>query len=182
MHGRRSGSLYGLFDISLKTKPLGWWSTQTRATRQMTLCLMCLFILSGCRPSVEERMRSRGSTVPRNAREKVIFDYFYALREQRYEDAYQLRALDLSSTPPSPKDFLYFKKTHQERYESLATQIAVGEEERWYGDGPCSYIYTVYAVEPDHNTLVSGMVSLHSKSDQPEVCLMGYNSAFGFFP
>ena len=178
MHERRSGLLYGLFDIGLKAKQLGWRSTKPHATWQMTLCLMCLVVLAGCRPSVEDR----GSTVPRNAREQVIFDYFHALREQRYEDAYQLRALHLSSPPPSPKDFLYFKKTHQERYESLATQIAVGEEERWYGDGPCSYIYTVYAVEPDHNTLVSGMVSLHSKSDQPEVCLMGYYSAFGFFP
>lgn len=139
---------------------------------------MCLFVLAGCRPSVE----SWGSTVPRNAREQAIFDYFYALREQRYEDAYQLRALHLNSSPPSPKDFLYFKKIHQENHASLATQIAVGEEERWYGDGPCAYIYTVYAVEPGHTTLVNGMVSLHSKPDQSEACLIGYNSAFGFSP
>ncbi|BDM78071.1 hypothetical protein [Acaryochloris marina] len=64
----------------------------------------------------------------------------------------------------------------------MATQIAVGEEERWYGDGPCAYIYTVYAVEPGHTTLVNGMVSLHSKPDQSEACLIGYNSAFGFSP
>lgn len=139
------------------------------------ILIVCLFLLAGCRPSVE----SSGSTVPRNPREKVIFDYFYALREWRYKDAYQLRALHLSS---SPKGFLNFKKTHQENHESLATQIAVGEEERGYGEGPCAYVYTVYAVEPGHTTLVSGMVSMHSKPDQPEVCLIGYNSAFGFSP
>lgn len=98
--------LYGLLDIGLKAKQLGWWSSKTHATRQMTLFFMCLLVLSGCRPSVE----SRGSTVPRNAREKAIFDYFSALREQRYEDAYQLRTLNLSPSSPSPKDFLYFKK------------------------------------------------------------------------
>ncbi|QUY43452.1 hypothetical protein [Acaryochloris marina] len=127
-------------------------------------------------------MRSSGSTVLRNPREKAIFDYFYALRERRYEDAYQLRALHLSSSLPSSQDFLYFKKTHQEKHESLATQITVGGEERGYGDGPCECVYTVYAVEPGHTTLVSGMVSTHSKPGQPEVCLIGYNSAFGFSP
>ncbi|KAI9133653.1 hypothetical protein ON05_010330 [Acaryochloris sp. CCMEE 5410] len=117
------------------------------------ILIVCLVVLVGCRPSVEERMKARGSTVPRNAREKVIFDYFYALREQRYEDAYQLRALDLSLTPPSPKDFLKYKKIHQENHVSLATHIAVGDEERGLEDDPCEYRYTVYAVQSGHTTL-----------------------------
>lgn len=143
--------------------------------------MVFLFLAVGCQ-SLEVRLKNSGSTVPRNANEKIIKDYFYALREQRYAEAYQLLSWHAASIPHSPPRFSDFKNKHQRDHKSLATQIAIGEKNKLRNDDPCGYIYTVYAIQPNHSVLFSGDVSLHSRPNQLGVCLIGYNSAFGSSP
>ena len=147
-----------------------------------TLLLSLFFV--GCQQNAELKVKNSGSTIPRNHREKLIFDYFNALKEQRYSDAYKMRLSETSEY--SPNGFESFKKRHEEHHNDLQTIISIGKEKRMSGTPsnkiPNDYIYTVYSSSPNHTTLMSGNVAIHCKSDFPEECFMGYNSAFGFAP
>ena len=146
------------------------------------LCLSLLFLAS-CGFTTEDRVRRSGSIVPRNHREKVIFEYFNALKEQRYEDAYNLQSrYDEVSNVQQLERFI---EIHEERHLSLATEISIGEEEKWGEDNHderCGYIYLVYATLPNNSGRVSGNVALVSHPQDPQQCLIYYNSAFGSAP
>lgn len=144
------------------------------------LLISCIILLTSCQQILESRVKNNGSPVPRNFREKIIFDYYSALRNKRYKKAYQLRAWHLS---PITVTFEYFVKIHNENHQSLPTIISIGEERKNRSNNEaCGYNYTVYAAYPEDSVLVSGEVTMHSKLDAPGTCLIGYNSAFGSVP
>ena len=144
-----------------------------------TVIIVTLALLAGCQQAVELRFNLRGSKVPRNPREKVIFDYFQALREERYEDAYRLR---VGSDVSSSEAVARFAERHIADRSSLATKISTGQERKIESSDECEYIYTVYAFSPDDTILISGTVATASEPENPGVCLVGYNSAFGSVP
>ena len=87
------------------------------------LFALVTFLLVSCQQSLEQlesRVNTSGSTVPRNHRESVIFDYFQALKDERYEDAYKLRAWESSISLDS------FIEAHAPNHASLATKISIG--------------------------------------------------------
>ncbi|NET10015.1 MAG: hypothetical protein F6K16_36020 [Symploca sp. SIO2B6] len=140
-----------------------------------------LILLISCQNTLELRVRTAGSSTPQNDREQVIFDYYKALQDKRYEDAYQLRAWHLV---PVPITLQYFKQIHSENHHSLPTTISIGEgrESRLSDTARCGYNYTVYTAYPGSLVLRSGEITMHSKPGEPEICLIGYNSAFGSIP
>lgn len=140
-----------------------------------------LSMLIGCQQILESRVRSVGSTVPRNHREKVIFDYFHALKEKRYVDAYNLRAWNYVPSPISLEKFI---EVHAQNHSSFPTGISIDEERKIDSsdNGQCGYHYTVYTSKPDSYVLTSGEISMYSKSGEPTAFLIGYNSAFGSIP
>ena len=145
------------------------------------ILVLGLSLLMGCQQILESRVRANGSTVPRNHREKVIFDYFHALKDERYADAYNLRAWDAAYSPISLEKFI---EAHTQHHSSLPTEISIGEERKIdsSNDSQCGYHYTVYASKPGSSVLTSGEISMYSKPNDPTGCLVGYNSAFGSIP
>jgi len=112
---------------------------------------LCTLLISGCQFLNELGVLMRGSSFPRNQREKVIFDEFQALRERSDRND-----------------------------DKLPTRISIGEETKIaYGDDVCAYHYIVYASYPRSSVLISGEVVLHPNPQKPDSCQVGYNSAFG---
>ena len=147
------------------------------------LLLVLLFLLTGCQAHMESRVRQYGSSIPRNPREAVIFDYYEALREERYAEAYSLRFWqeDKPSSPPSEQALEDFIQFHKDYGHPLPTTISIGQEtqnEKHKGE-PCHYHYTVYASYPGSSVLRSGEVYLVSNPHDPVSCVIAYNSAFG---
>ncbi|MEM9216533.1 MAG: hypothetical protein AAGD25_19570 [Cyanobacteria bacterium P01_F01_bin.150] len=139
--------------------------------------------MTGCRAYVESRVRQSGVSVPRNSREAVIFDYYSALKEERYVDAYALLFWDnASSSIPSEQELKAFIELHRNDGHPLPTEISIGEETqaKKHRGEPCHYSYVVYAAYPDSLVLRSGQVYLIPSPSDPESCIIAYNSAFGF--
>ncbi len=151
--------------------------------KKIMLTLTLFMMLIGCQNISESKVRMNGSTIiPRNHREKLIFDYFNVLKEKRYSDAYNMRTS--SDTTSSPIGLKIFKEEHTENHIYLATEISIGKE-TIIDDGDDQdyvYHYIVYASQPHHTTLISGELTVHCKSNAPKTCLIGYNSAFGSAP
>ena len=140
------------------------------------LSLLLVFIMS-CQRSLESRVRDSDATIPHSHREKLIFDYYDALKAQKYADAYKLRAQDARG---SLENFITENTQH---HSSLATTISIGEETKLSShDDKCGYSYTVYSSHPSSQVLTSGSVTLQASTDNPEECLIYYNSAFGVHP
>lgn len=141
--------------------------------------VLAFAFLVGCKQPLwllEARLRKSGSTALRNHREQVIFDYYHALKERRYEDAYKLRVWDLRASPNTLEDFI---ESHAPEHEALATEISIGDEEKaGSSNHHCDYVYTVYASKPSATGLTSGLVALQPNLNDPETCLIDYNSAF----
>ncbi|MGK7898148.1 MAG: hypothetical protein AB4372_32160 [Xenococcus sp. (in: cyanobacteria)] len=145
------------------------------------LLILGLSLLIACQQVLESRVRYIGSTVPRNHREKVIFDYFHALKDKRYADAYNLRAWNATISPISLENFI---EVHDQNHSSLATEISIGKERKLNSsnNSQCGYYYIVYASKPGSSVLTSGVISMDSKPNEPTICLVSYNSAFGSIP
>ena len=147
---------------------------------KITMLILLISCLTSCQQVSRLRFKFSGSQVPRNPREEVIFDYFLALSEKRYEDAYRMRAgSDLSSVESAAS----FTERHLKDHASLATSISIGSEDKSEGEADeCIATYTVYAFSSSSTSLTSGLVSTVSKADHPGVCRIAYNSAFGSVP
>ncbi|MEN8446456.1 MAG: hypothetical protein ABG776_15750 [Cyanobacteria bacterium J06555_13] len=168
-----------LEDVSDKTGFTIKADTWIHMVARITAIIIGLTLLTGCQSATELWFSLSSSDVPRNAREEVIFNYFHALREKRYEDAYKLRyGSDLSSAESVSR----FAERHIAGHSLLATEIAVGQERKPEdsSDG-CDYTYTVYA-KHDGVIVTSGLVAIESAIDSPDVCVISYNSAFGSVP
>ncbi|MEM9770674.1 MAG: hypothetical protein AAF889_03575 [Cyanobacteria bacterium P01_D01_bin.73] len=137
-------------------------------------------LLVGCQQITEFKAKSSGSEVPRNPREKVIFDYFNALQNKDYEEACRLRAQHSACSQGAIKSF---KQVYDQHHQDLPTLISIGEEERVVlEESNCGYAYTVYAAYPNTLTLHSGLVGMRTKADKSEGCFIEYNSSFGSVP
>ena len=128
--------------------------------------------------SPEANVERAGSTVPRNSREKIIFDYFYALRNQQYSEAYKYLALDEVGNISLEA----FVEEQERKHSELATKISIGEEINHAKPGqgkPCDRTYEVFEAHPTHG-FTSGYVWLSPSPDNPEVCLIAYKAVFGY--
>jgi hypothetical protein len=133
-----------------------------------------LVLVSGCQQVIEWRVTRDGVSVPRNHREKVIFDYFYALKQKRYRDAYSLRVPEARGT------YETFVKKNAEYHNQLPVIISIANETKIdETDSSCGYVYTVNIAQPGSSHLMSGQVSLEPNPKEPGTCQVGYNSAFG---
>jgi hypothetical protein len=133
-------------------------------------------LISGCQEAIKlEDFMNGSSSVPRNYREKLIFDYFYALKQKRYEDAYNLRV------PYARGTYAEFVKTSAENHNELPLRISIQEERAIYVDmdSTCGYVYTVNIVDPKATVSMSGEVSLELNREVNGSCQIAYNSAFG---
>lgn len=140
----------------------------------LSILSLCLFII--CRQVTELRVITSGSPIPRNYREQTIFDYFYALKDNRCQDAYELR--DDSQT--SKYYDVHIKSCMSNEAESLPVVISIGEETKSsFGGENCEYSYIVYVAYPVTTQLVSSVVGLVDNPQEPGKCQIIYNSAFG---
>ena len=132
-------------------------------------------LLCSCAKIAEYRVTSSGATEPRNSREKVIFDYFNALKMGDYESAYQL------VHPEAHQNFSSFTSAMSKNRYALPKIISIGKEKKRNSDdnAVCNYTYTVYAVDSGSHKFISGEVSIMSSPDKHNSCVIGYNSAFG---
>jgi hypothetical protein len=137
---------------------------------------VCSGLVTSCQTIGELRVAMSGASQPRNHREKTIFDYFYALRERRCKDAYELRAnhLAVSGTYESS-----ISACMERISRSMPSRISIGEERKVAGRGEvCGYRYMVY-VSTSEGQLQRGEVSLAENPKKPGSCQVVYNSAFG---
>lgn len=128
-----------------------------------------------CSAIAEYRVELSGSTQPRNKREKIIFDYFNALRIENYREAYQFLY------PSKGRDFHVFSSYMAERRKYLPRKISIGKEKKIKIENSsiCDYSYDVYTVDPGSYQLIKGELSLAKHPNQPNFCVIRYNSAFG---
>jgi hypothetical protein len=135
----------------------------------------CLSLLASCQTIGELRVVMSGASQPRNHREKTIFDYFHALKEQRCKDAYDLRAIHIAKSSEE-----WFISSCMERIShSMPSRISIGEEKRVARRGEaCGYRYMVYVANRE-GQLQRGEVSLEENPKKPGSCQVAYNSAFG---
>jgi len=145
--------------------------------------VLSLYLLTGCQQMIKQTIalefRFSGSKVPRNPQEEVIFDYLQALKEEKYEEAYQLR---MGSGTASSVTIEPFRERHIANHSSLATEISLGKKRRGDSGDECAYAYTVYAFRPGDTVKTSGTVAIASEPDNPGVCLITYNTSFGSAP
>jgi hypothetical protein len=147
---------------------------KTAFKKAIVIGTSCLVLISGCQQVNELRVLMSGSSIPSNHREKVIFDYFHALQQMRYQDAYRLRDPEARGTYES------FLKDNSENHNRLPVRISIGGERKIDGtDANCGYHYTVYVADPESSRLVSGEVYLIPNREEPGSCQVSYNSAFG---
>ena len=145
--------------------------------------VLSLCLLTGCQQMIEQTIalefKFSGSKVPRNPQEEVIFDYLQALKEEKYDEAYRLR---MGSGTDSSVTIELFRERHIANRSSLATEISIGKKRKGNPEDECAYVFTVYAFSPGATVRTSGMVATGSEPDNPGVCLITYNSAFGSVP
>jgi hypothetical protein len=140
------------------------------------LSALSLGLLTGCMQQITElQVLVNGTSTPRSDREKLIFDYFNALRDRRCSAAYEMWA-GSNSIPDSHE---YFIKDCM-AMESLPIRISIGKEtQRSVRGERCGYRYVIYVADPDAKALHSGELSLHENPKKPGSCQIAYNSAFG---
>ena len=152
-----------------------------RANKVITTAVAALLTVSstGCQQITQLKFHVSGSSVPRNPQEEVIFNYFQALKEERYEDAYQLRAnREMSSEAVSS-----FREKQIAARLSLPDKIAISDIASMpTNDDDCGYIYTIYTLKKGQSLLHSGNIVTESDPNRPGECLIGYSSAFGGVP
>jgi hypothetical protein len=138
-------------------------------------CLFVSLLISCQNQTGEERFLRSGALQPRNHRKKVIFDYFQALKEQRYQDAYELR----TDFPLKSKSYQIFMEDCRGNSDEMPSSISIGREKKQTDSGEaCGYHYIVYILT-QNGQFQGGEVSLHENPKQPGSCQVGYNSAFG---
>ncbi len=125
--------------------------------------------LTACR-SPEEKIQSYGgSLVPGNPREQMIFDYYKALKEKRFKDAYQFVS---GSEYFSSLD--KFISDREANYSALPILIGIGEEHKTPSEDVCFYVYEVFEVDTDAKG-GSGYFIFHSDPEKPGKCkILGY--------
>ena len=128
--------------------------------------------------SPEANVERAGSIVPRDSREKVIFDYFYSLKNKQYSEAYKHLALDEVGNISLEE----FVEDQEQKHSELATKISIGKETNHAKPGqdkPCDRTYEVFETHPTRG-FTSGYVWLSPSPDNPEVCLIAYKAVFGY--
>lgn len=128
--------------------------------------------------SPEANVDRAGSIVPRDSREKVIFDYFYALKNKQYSEAYKHLALDEVGNISLEA----FVEEREQKHSELATKISIGEETNHAEPGQdqlCDHTYEVFEAHPTRG-FTSGYAWLSPSPDNPEVCLIAYKAVFGY--
>ena len=128
--------------------------------------------------SAEQQVERSGSVIPRNNREKIIFDYFSALKNKRYSEAYKY--LNLAGDVFGGLSLADFIEEKEQKHPNLATKISIGEETDRSSEGDsCNYVYEVYEAQPD-GAFTSGYVWLSSSPDEPGTCVISYKAVFGY--
>jgi hypothetical protein len=132
-------------------------------------------LLTGCQQITELRVMMSGTSSPRNDRERLIFDYYHALRDRCCEAAYGMWAG--SSSKSDSHD--YFIRECMSAM-SLPVRIAIGQARQTaIADERCGYSYTIYVADPGSGRLTMGELGLVENPQNPGSCQVAYNSAFG---
>jgi hypothetical protein len=127
--------------------------------------------LVGCQPEQQAvlQLQAHGHTYPKDFREKIIFDYFQAIKTEQYQLAYSL----ISPTIRGHYAEFVADRKNDRRYLPIA--IALGEAHQ-SEDG--SYSYPLYQIVPDRPQPSQGRVLLMPSVQHPGTWYITYNSAF----
>jgi hypothetical protein len=135
---------------------------------------LSLSLLTGCMQQINElAVFVSGTSIPWNDRERLIFDYFSALRDRRCEAAYGMWAG--SNSIPNSHDYFIQKCMAG---AGFPVRISIGKEKPISGE-PCGYGYIVYVADRGGKQMYSGELGLRENPKKPGSCQVAYNSAFG---
>lgn len=140
--------------------------------KAMTVVLSLLLVtLDSCQsrpPDLLPQLQAKGRIKPQNWREKVIFDYFQAIQEERYEYAYSLLS------PKVRGHYVDFVEDLKGNRQFLPTAIAIGEE---YAAADGTYGYVIYRTMINRADISHGRILLAPSVHNPGNWYIAYSSA-----
>ena len=119
-------------------------------------------------PSLLPQLQAKGRITPQNWREKIIFDYFQAIKAERYEYAYSLLA------PKIRGHYADYVEDLKINHRFLPEAIAIGEE---YPAEYSTYGYLIHYITAGNSNISSGRMLLVPRAQQPGNWYIAYSSA-----
>jgi hypothetical protein len=145
--------------------------------KRITLIILFFSALFCHKYLLNFRLLMLGPIYPSNTEEKLIFDYFYALRFRNYDAAYRLLS------PLDREDYSSFVDSAKRSSKELPFMISVrkleGKPSKKGKHFTCESHYEVYFVSPDSYGVASGNITLGPRENSSNLCAIEYNSAFG---